>query len=607
MPGAKVSCLSPVFRRNPVRLKPTLQLRPPTAAKVPRWSPAFRRNPDRLKPGLQLQQPTPFGAGLPTPPRPGTEGLQFPTLPSNPRRLRQSAPPPRAPPPVPASTPKKPPRLGIQAAEALDHAHKVGIIHRDIKPANILLDIDGNVWITDFGLARLQDDAGLTMTGDLLGTLRYMSPEQALAKRGYLDHRTDIYSLGATLYELVTLRPAVDGQVRQELLRKIAEDEPTPPRQLNSAIPRELETILLKAMNKEPGLRYATAQELADDLRRFMEHKPIRAKRPSLAERAAKWGRRHRMVVSTAFVFLLLAVAALAASTVLVARERREAVRQRDRARKAVDEMYTEVAQKWLSQQPEMETVQREFLLKALAFYQDFARDRGSDPAARHAAAAAEGRAAYIHQKLGEYDEALRASRRKLVLLEALVNEFPKVSEYRKDLADGHGQLGLVLHSTGQLLETERAWRRAAELLEALVAEFPDVPQYEGDLANEYGDLANLLHDTGRLADAERAHRRASDLNEGLTAEFPKVPEYRRNLATNQNNLAILLFATGQVAEAERAYRRSSDLREALVAEFPKVPEYREELAVSQNSLGALFARRVGRRRRSGPTAAPRS
>ena len=172
--------------------------------------------------------------------------------------------------------------LGIQAAEALDHAHKFGIVHRDIKPANLLLDVQGNLWITDFGLARLQDDAGLTITGDLLGTLRYMSPEQALAKRGYLDHRTDIYSLGATLYELVTLRPAIDGQDRQEVLRKIAEDEPTPPRRLNPAIPRELETILLKAMNKEPESRYATAQELADDLRRFLEDKPIRAKRPTV-------------------------------------------------------------------------------------------------------------------------------------------------------------------------------------------------------------------------------------------------------------------------------------------------------------------------------------
>jgi serine/threonine-protein kinase len=169
--------------------------------------------------------------------------------------------------------------LGIQAAEALDHAHKLGIIHRDIKPANLLLDDACTLWITDFGLARFQEDHGLTMTGDVLGTLRYMSPEQALAKRGYLDHRTDIYSLGVTLYELLTLQPAIEGSDRQELLRSIAQEEPIAPRKHNPTIPRELETIVLKAMTKEPAHRYTTAQELADDLRRFQEHRPIHARR----------------------------------------------------------------------------------------------------------------------------------------------------------------------------------------------------------------------------------------------------------------------------------------------------------------------------------------
>src|SRR5207245_5906999 len=123
--------------------------------------------------------------------------------------------------------------LGVQAAEALQHAHGLGVVHRDIKPANLLLDLRGNLWITDFGLAHCQSQAGLTMTGDLVGTLRYMSPEQALAKRVIIDHRTDIYSLGATLYELLTLQPIFAGRDRQELLRQIAFDEPVRPRQLN--------------------------------------------------------------------------------------------------------------------------------------------------------------------------------------------------------------------------------------------------------------------------------------------------------------------------------------------------------------------------------------
>src|SRR5262245_44560404 len=158
---------------------------------------------------------------------------------------------------------------GIQAAEAPDCAHQLGIVHRDIKPANLMVDPTGRLWVTDFGLAQVQSDSRLTMTGDLVGTLRYMSPEQALAKRVVIDHRTDIYSVGATLYELLALRPAFARTDRQELLRQIAFEEPRRLRQINKAIPAELETILLKAMEKNPQDRYATAKELADDLRRF--------------------------------------------------------------------------------------------------------------------------------------------------------------------------------------------------------------------------------------------------------------------------------------------------------------------------------------------------
>jgi hypothetical protein len=137
------------------------------------------------------------------------------------------------------------------------------------------------------------------MTGDLVGRLRYMSPEQALAKRVVIDHRTDVYSLGATLYELLALRPAFEGSDRQELLRQIAFEEPPLLRRVNKAIPAELETIVLKAMEKNPSERYVTAQELADDLRHWQEDLPIRARRPSLVHRARKWARRHRPVVAS--------------------------------------------------------------------------------------------------------------------------------------------------------------------------------------------------------------------------------------------------------------------------------------------------------------------
>src|SRR6516164_8191886 len=198
--------------------------------------------------------------------------------------------------------------LGIQAAEGLEHAHQLGIIHRDIKPANLLIEWRAgganppNLWVTDFGLAHCQSQPGLTMTGDLVGTLRYMSPEQALAKRVAVDARTDIYSLGVTLYELLTLEPAFGGNDRQELLRQIAFEEPKPPRRIYKAMPAELETIVLKAMEKNPAERYATAKELADDLRRYLTHEPIRARRATLWQRARKFARRHQGATVTAAI-----------------------------------------------------------------------------------------------------------------------------------------------------------------------------------------------------------------------------------------------------------------------------------------------------------------
>jgi serine/threonine protein kinase/Flp pilus assembly protein TadD len=220
--------------------------------------------------------------------------------------------------------------LGVQAAEALDHAHQLGIVHRDIKPGNLMLDGRGNLWVTDFGLAHVQHGgASLTLTGQALGTPRYMSPEQALAQRVLIDHRADVYSLGATLYELLTFRPAFASEDRQELLRQIAFEEPAAPRRLNPAVPAELETIVLKAMAKSPGERYATAGELADDLRRWLEDRPIRARRPSLRTRLLRWGRRHQTLVVSVAAALVMGLAVLAGSFGWILRD--QAARQAKR------------------------------------------------------------------------------------------------------------------------------------------------------------------------------------------------------------------------------------------------------------------------------------
>jgi tetratricopeptide (TPR) repeat protein len=181
-------------------------------------------------------------------------------------------------------------RVGLQVAEALAYSHGQGILHRDIKPSNLLLDARGTVWVTDFGLAKADDSDALTHTGDILGTLRYMAPERF---EGRSDSRSDVYSLGTTLYELLTLQPAFQHSDRARLIKSIGSEEPQNPRKLDPRIPKDLETILLKTLSKEPEQRYATAQDLADDLRRFLEHRPIYAQRPNVLKRAAKWARRN--------------------------------------------------------------------------------------------------------------------------------------------------------------------------------------------------------------------------------------------------------------------------------------------------------------------------
>jgi len=209
------------------------------------------------------------------------------------------------------SSPRMAAELGRQAALALHFAHEQGIIHRDVKPSNLLIDDSGWLWVSDFGLARIAGQADVTLSGAVLGTLRYMSPEQAFGTRVVVDHRADVYSLGATLCELITLRPVFEGDDRLELLRRISQEEPRPPRRMDPAIPRDLETIVLKAMAKDPEERYVTALELADDLGRFLQNRPILARPPSAIDRAAKWMRRHKPAVAAASIVLLVAVMGL--------------------------------------------------------------------------------------------------------------------------------------------------------------------------------------------------------------------------------------------------------------------------------------------------------
>jgi serine/threonine protein kinase len=212
-------------------------------------------------------------------------------------------------------------RVGLQAAEALDYAHSEGVLHRDIKPSNLLLDAKGYIWITDFGLAKLEGADELTLSGDFVGTLRYTAPERL---EGRSDRRSDLYSLGVTLYELLTLEPFLPHKSRAELLRRIVEDSPPAPRRIDAAIPVDLETIVLKAIAKEPAARYHRAEQMAEDLRRFLADRPILARRSTVFERFGRWCRRNPLIATLAATVVLLLVAAgaiLAISNAQIHRE----------------------------------------------------------------------------------------------------------------------------------------------------------------------------------------------------------------------------------------------------------------------------------------------
>ena len=269
------------------------------------------------------------------------------------------------------------------AADALDYAHSCGIVHRDIKPGNLLLDVTGKIWITDFGLAQIATNEQMTQTGDLLGTLRYMSPEQASGHRGVVDERSDVYSLGATLYELLTRKTMCQGSDRQEILHQILNSDPIPLRKWDRSISEELETITLKALRHSPSDRYDSAKAFADDLRRFLNENPILARRPTMVDHVRKWMRRHPSTVLSLLFALVAAVLSLAVVTATVThqntltdaalqREQLRAIQAEKRlsiAQAAADEMIR-MAENELSISPMEEVLQQRLLSSALKYYQ---------------------------------------------------------------------------------------------------------------------------------------------------------------------------------------------------------------------------------------------
>lgn len=498
--------------------------------------------------------------------------------------------------------------LGVQAALALDHAHQRGILHRDVKPANLLLDERGSVWVTDFGLAQLQHGEGnLTMTGDLLGTLRYMSPEQTLAKRVVIDQRTDVYSLGVTLYELLTLRPAFPGSDRAELLRQVAFEEPLPLRKLERGIPAELETIVLKAMEKNSQDRYATAQELADDLQRWLEHRPIQAKRPTLLQRTAKWAQRHRGAVTSAAAFLLLGLLGVSGALIVVAAAYQEkdaalegtkrSLHEKSLALEARDQALVKEQQERARAEKEWQRAEQNYFgglaltnrLGALAVDLHKAGDlRRASALAEHVVVLSEQlfdsesdypglskaqedavkgmlNLAKALQDTGQHERGIRLLTKGMAHLERWALRHPeKQLRYKYQRAYMPEWLGIFHAQSGQPKAAEKAFRASLEAWEQLAAETDPRARHFHTFtcAKLWRRIATVQHDGATFDAAERSAGQALVLMAGLKPDDPTPELHLVELGYLHQALGDLYHEGGRFEKARAAYRKALDAHE---------------------------------------------
>ncbi len=544
-------------------------------------------------------------------------------------------------------TPKRAARMAEQLALGVAEAHRLEVVHRDLKPANILLAADGTPKITDFGLAKtLGSEAGLTRTEAIMGSPSYMAPEQAEGRTKAVGPAADIYALGVILYELLTGRPPFRGAAIWETLEQVKTVEPLPPSRLVPKLPRDIETICLKCLQKEPVRRYSTAEALADDLRRFVEDRPVQARPVPALERAARWARR-RPGDAALIAVVVVALASLVGGGVWyngrlraalsdAEAGRRETNRQRARAeanfqkaRTAVDEMLNQVGQAELADIPQIRSVRERLLSKALAFYQGFLAENGDDPAIRREVARVYGRVGEIQAMLHRHSGAEAAYREAIAVSTSSIARQPDADD-RSDLARYHRGLGSMLMEAGRDREAGDALDRSAELLERLAAEFPDTPAHQRDLAHVEFSRGRLLLGRRDIDGSKRAYARSVALGEVLVARHPNVAEYEFELALSLSSLGLFgadraeydrsfrkgiasletlsraypgvaryrqhlgrtlrdrgvrLQGDGQLVDAASCYRRVISIYERLVADFPDRPEYRNHLAKGHNLM----------------------
>jgi len=553
-------------------------------------------------------------------------------------------------------------------AGAIHHAHQQGIIHRDLKPANVLLTPSQSSadqtavmsgWslasglndyvpkITDFGLAKFSGGSDLTQSGDVLGTPSYMAPEQTVGKSAVITAAVDVYGLGALLYEALTGRPPFQAETAVATVQQVRQADPVPPRRLQPTVPRDLETICLKCLRKEPGRRYATAKDLADDLRRFLAGEPVRARPLGTAERVVVWCRRKPAVAA---LLAALIIVFLAGSFGILwqwqsaMRERDTAKQERDRAQRHLKMIHDRVDHlnqlgRKLLGQPGQYRAGKEVLEEALVFYKDLLPEEGDDPKVRREAAMLYGEVAWIRHRLGQADMAAEAWDRKASLLTSLLGDEPTDKDLRLDLSHSHRWRGNMLRDLGKVGEAREAYNQAAEIQERLLSESSDVARYRMQLANTLLNKATLPWDRDQTQQLETLWSRIVELDQAAVDASPNDPQFsaelalalqdqglffldigrrfdaeasvrealkihqrlldggrlkddgyiERYLASNFTNLGRVLAASGKAGEAEESYRQAVNLLESSSKEFPYSAYHRLDLVRSYLQLVGLL------------------
>jgi tetratricopeptide (TPR) repeat protein len=507
-----------------------------------------------------------------------------------------------------------PPRIGaalIQTlAMAVEHAHERGIVHRDLKPSNVLLSVDGSseggavqastpsVWvpkISDFGLAKdLTRELAQTHTGAIMGTPSYMAPEQATGRMHQVGPAADVYALGAMLYELLTGRPPFQGTTLLEALEQTRSREPVPPSRLQSAVPRDLETICLKCLQKDPHKRYASARALAEDVRRFLTGESIRARPVPRWERAYKWARRRPAVAG------LLALASVTLAAIVVglwlhttrlgaAVRRAEAGEARadinyQQAREAINQMLGRLDKFHATGVPQVEALRLGLRKDALAFYQGIARvEEDAGPARRFDLARAYVLMSRVQESSAGYAVLMQARR----LLEELITEEPDNLDFRSELGQCFTGLGTAAAMSGRDEECEPFRVRALQVYDELCRAHPDNTSWQRARAVCHTNLGVCCHTEKRLSEAESHWQEALRIVEELARQNPEEDATSLQLAIGYANLALLYANTDRFEKSFALFAKAEACLTSLARAHPEGTTYRYPLAQTLRLWGA--------------------